>query len=296
MTDKMNFITEHASEHPTTRLCRLLGVSRSGYYAGRKRAPSCHARRDGELLAQIKDAHAASRTTYGSPRIHAELRARGVICGEKRVARLMHEGGIRARSSRRATRTTDSRHAHPVAANLLARDFTAAAPNQKWAADITYVPTAEGWLYFAVVLDLFSRRIVGHASGATLATDLVTTAFMMACGRRDIGADLVHHSDRGSQYASSEYRARLAAEGVRASMSRRGNCYDNAVVESFFGTLKIELVHGRRYQTRAEARSDIFEYVEVFYNQERRHSTLGYLSPTQYEARHAAAQTLPQAA
>lgn len=208
----------------------------------------------------------------------------------------MRASGILARSSRRVTRTTDSRHAHPVAPNLLAREFTASAPDRKWAADITYVATAEGWLYFAVVLDLFSRRVVGHACATTLATDLVTAAFMMAGGRRDIGTDLVHHSDRGSQYASSEYRARLAASGVQCSMSRRGDCYDNAVVESFFGTMKTELVHGRRYQTRAEARNDIFEYVEVFYNRERRHSTLGYLSPAQYEARHAAAQTLLQAA
>ncbi len=296
MTDKMNFIREHASEYRVTRLCRMLGVSRSGYYARQKRVPSRRARSDGELLAQIKDAHAASRTTYGSPRIHAELRARGVLCGETRVARLMRADSIRARQPRRVTRTTDSQHAHPVAPNLLARDFTATMPDRKWAADITYVATAEGWLYFAVVLDLFSRRVVGHAYGATLATDLVTAAFVMACGRRDIGNDLVHHSDRGSQYASAGYRQQLAAAGVQCSMSRCGDCYDNAVVESFFGTLKIELVHDRHYQTRAEARSDIFEYVEVFYNRERRHSTLGYLSPAQYEARHAAAQTLPQAA
>lgn len=296
MTDKINFIREHASEHPTTRLCRMLGVSRAGYYARQKRVPSGHARRDGELLAHIKDAHAASRTTYGSPRIHAELRARGVICAEKRVARLMRENDVRARASRRVPRTTDSRHAQPIAPNLLARDFTADVPDCRWAADITYVPTAEGWLYFAVVLDLFSRRVVGHACAATLATDLIIEAFMMACGRRNIGTDLVHHSDRGSQYASAEYRARLASAGVRCSMSRRGDCYDNAVVESFFGTLKIELVHDRHYQTRAEARLDIFEYVEVFYNQERRHSTLGYLSPAQYEARYAAAKTLSQAA
>ncbi len=296
MTDKVSFIKDHAGEYRVTRLCRMLGVSRSGYYAQQKRAPSHRARRDGELLTQIKDAHAASRATYGSPRIHADLRARGVICAEKRVARLMREGGIRARQPRRVPHTTDSRHAHPVAPNLLARDFTAAAPDLRWAADITYVATAEGWLYFAVVLDLFSRRVVGHACGATLATELVVEALAMAGGRRHTGGDLIHHSDRGSQYASSQYRQRLAAAGARCSMSRRGDCYDNAVVESFFGTLKTELVHARHYQTRAEARLDIFEYVEVFYNRERRHSTLGYLSPAQYEARHTAAQTLPQAA
>ncbi len=296
MTDKFRFVAEYASRHRVTSLCRVLGVSRAGYYAQRKRAPSCRAQRDGELLTQIEKAHDRSRHTYGSPRIHAELRAHGVICAEKRVARLMREGGIRARQPRRVTSTTDSRHAHPVAPNLLARDFSAAAPDLRWAADITYVATAEGWLYFAVVLDLFSRRVVGHACGATLATNLVAEAFAMACGRRCPSDGLVHHSDRGSQYASSEYRQRLAAAGAQVSMSRRGDCYDNAVVESFFGTLKTELVHARRYATRAEARLDIFEYVEVFYNQERRHSTLGYLSPAEYEARHAAAQRLPQAA
>lgn len=296
MTDKMSFIRDHASEHRVTALCRMLGVSRAGFYAWRGRAPSRRRRRDDELLVQIRAAHAASRHTYGSPRVHAELRAQGTVCAQKRVARLMRADGIRARQPRRVTITTDSRHAHPVAPNLLARDFTADAPDRKWAADITYVATAEGWLYFAVVLDLFSRRVVGHACGATLATDLVGEAFAMACGRRQIGDDLVHHSDRGSQYASSEYRQRLAAVGAQCSMSRRGDCYDNAVVESFFGTLKTELVHAQRYATRAAARLDLFEYVEVFYNQERRHSTLGYLSPAQYEARHAAAQRLPQAA
>ena len=219
-----------------------------------------------------------------------------MICAQNRVARLMREGGIRARASGRVPRTTDSRHAHPVAPNLLARDFTAVVPDRKWAADITYIATAEGWLYLAVVLDLFSRRVVGHACGATLATSLVTAAFAMACGRRRPDTDLVHHSDRGSHYASSEYQRQLAAAGAQSSMSRRGDCYDNAVVESFLGTLKIELIHGRRYATRAQARLDIFEYIEVFYNRERRHLTLGYLSPAQYKARHAAAQTLPQAA
>lgn len=296
MTDKFRFVAEHASRHRVTRLCRMLGVSRAGFYAWRRRAPSGRARRDGELLTQIKDAHERSRATYGSPRVHAELRARGTRCSQKRVARLMREGGISARRVRRAPRTTDSRHSQPVAPNLLARDFSAPAPDLRWAADITYIPTDEGWLYFAVVLDLFSRRVIGHACAATLATTLVAEAFAMACGRRHAGNGLIHHSDRGSQYASTEYRARLAAEGVRSSMSRRGDCYDNAVVESFFGTLKIELVHARRYQTRAQARLDIFEYVEVFYNRERRHSTLGYVSPAEYEARHVAAQTLPRAA
>ena len=278
------------------RLCRALGVSKSGYYAWRGRAPSARVRRDGELLAQIRETHARSRATYGSPRVHAELRAQGTRCARKRVARLMRAAGLSARRPRRAVRTTDSRHALPVAANLLRRDFSASAPDRRWAADITYVPTAEGWLYLAVILDLFSRRVVGHACGASLATALVAEALARACGRRRPVAGLLHHSDRGSQYASAEYQAQLAQAGAEASMSRRGDCYDNAAVESFFGTLKTELVHGRRYATRAEARADIFEYIEVFYNGERRHSTLGYLSPTEYEARHAAAQVLPQAA
>lgn len=286
----------HAGAHKVARLCRALSVSKSGYYAWLKREPSRRAARDGELLAQIREAHARSRCTYGSPRVHAELRTLGTRCSRKRVARLMQEAGLNARRPRRAVRTTDSRHDRPVAPNLLGRDFRAKEPDLRWAADITYVPTAEGWLYLAVILDLFSRRVVGHACGATLATTLVVEALALACGRRLPGAGLLHHSDRGSQYTSAEYQARLAELGAQVSMSRRGDCYDNAAVESFFGTLKAELIHGRRYATRAEARIDIFEYVEVFYNRERRHSALGYLSPTEYEARHAAARTLPQAA
>ena len=278
------------------RLCRALGVSRSGYYAWLRREPSRRAALDGLLLAQIREAHANSRRTYGSPRIHAELRAHGTRCSRKRVARLMREAGLSARRPRQAVRTTDSQHDRPVAPNLLGRDFRAGAPDLRWAADITYVPTAEGWLYLAVILDLFSRRVVGHAAAATLATTLVAEALALACGRRRPGAGLLHHSDRGSQYASAEYQSRLSEAGAQCSMSRRGDCYDNAAVESFFGTLKTELTHGRRYATRAEARSDIFEYVEVFYNGERRHSALSYLSPAEYEARHAAATPLPQAA
>ena len=208
----------------------------------------------------------------------------------------MREAGLSARRPRRSQRTTDSRHSLPVAANLLGRDFTAAAPDRRWAADITYVPTEEGWLYLAVILDLFSRRVVGHAAAATLATALVSEALALACVRRHPASGLLHHSDRGSQYASGEYQSRLVELGAQCSMSRRGDCYDNAAVESFFSTLKTELVHERRYATRAEARSDIFEYIEMFYNRERRHSALGYLSPAEYEARHAAARTLPQAA
>jgi putative transposase len=289
-------VRDHAGEHKVARLCRALSVSKSGYYAWRWRAPSARAGRDSELLTQIRAAHARSRRTYGSPRIHAELHAEGTRCSRKRVARLMRAAGLSARRPRRAARTTDSKHDRPIAPNLLGRDFTAAAPDRRWAADITYVPTGEGWLYLAVLLDLFSRRVVGHACGASLATALVTEALLLACGRRRPGVGLLHHSDRGSQYASAEYRARLSAAGAEASMSRRGDCYDNAAVESFFGTLKTELVHGRRYATRAEARADIFEYVEVFYNQQRRHSALGYLSPAEYEARQRAAPTLPQAA
>lgn len=287
---------DHAGEHKVARLCRALSVSKSGYYAWHRRPPSPRARSDGELLAQIRQAHANSRRTYGSPRVHAELRAQGTRCSRKRVARLMREAGLRACRPRRLVRTTDSRHDQPVAQSLLGRDFSAEAPDRRWAADITYVPTAEGWLYLAIILDLFSRRVVGHACGASLTTTLAVEALTLACGRRRPAAGLLHHSDRGSQYASGEYRARLAEMGAQASMSRRGDCYDDAAVESFFGTLKIELVHGRRYATRAEARSDIFEYVEMFYNGERRHSALGYLSPAEYEARHVAAQMLPQAA
>jgi len=284
MSDRYHFIAHHVGQYPVTLLCRALRVSRSGYYAWRGRSESPRRQADRRLEVQIRQVHTASRQTYGSPRVHAALRAQGFHCSEKRVARVMRVAGIRAAQPRRRRSTTDSHHALPVAANLLQRDFAASQINTKWAADITYIATAEGWLYLAVVLDLCSRRVVGWALQPTLEGRLVLDALAMAVRHRQPRGPLLHHSDRGSQYASGAYQARLASAGIACSMSRRGDCFDNASVESFFATLKTELVYRRRFATRSEARQAIFEYIEVFYNRQRRHSALGYLSPVAYEA------------
>ena len=296
MSATYQFIATHASLYPIAVLCRVLGVSRSGYYAWRTRPTSRRRRADGQLEAQIRQVHAASRRTYGSPRVHAELRDQGVRCSQKRIARLMRRAGIRACRPRRRRSTTDSCHTLPVAANRLNREFAAPAANTKWAADITYIETGAGWLYLAVVLDLFSRRVVGWAMQPTRERGLVLDALAMALGQRHPTTQLVQHSDRGSPYASGDYQARLAAAGIRCSMSRRGDCFDNAPVESFFSTLKTELVYQQRFATRQEARQAIFEYVEVFYNRKRRHSALGYLSPVKFEERQRAQPLLAQVA
>ena len=266
-------------------MCCVLAVSTSGYYAWRGRPQSQRAQDNLELVARIKEVHASSRETYGSPRVHAELvQGQGIHCNKKRVERLMRIHDIRGRTRRRRrVQTTDSNHSLPVAPNLLDRQFEADLPNRKWVADITYVPTDQGWLYVAAVLDLFSRRVIGWSMSNTMCTLLVKDALEMAISLRHPQAGLLHHSDRGSQYASAEYQAVLQTGQAVASMSRAGNCYDNAAMESFFGTLKCELIHDRHYRTRAEARQDIFEYIEVFYNRQRRHSSLGYLSPVAYE-------------
>ncbi len=264
-------------------MCRVLQISRSGYYASRSRPVSRQAQRRAQLRVAIRTAHAQSRRTYGSPRVQAALVATGERCSVNTVARLMREEGLQARRRRMFRVTTDSRHSRPVAANLLNRDFTAARPNQKWVADITYIPTGEGWLYLAAELDLHSRRWVGWAMSSRLTTALVLAALRMAIEQRRPPSGLLHHSDRGSQYASRAFRDTLAAHKMVASMSRRGDAYDNAVMESCFGTLKKELVHRTRYTTRAAAQQAIFEYIEVFYNRQRRHSTLDYRSPVEYE-------------
>jgi transposase InsO family protein len=247
-------------------------------------------------VEHIQAIHTHSRKTYGSPCIHAELQEHGVRCSVKRVARLMRVAGIRAHRPRRTHTTTDSCHAFPVANNVLDRSFTASAPNTKWAADITYSGTHEGWLYLAVVMDLFSRRIIGWSMQLTLANSLVLDALQMALHQRDPCEQVIHYGDRGSQYASDDYQVALRAAGIQCSMSRKGDCFDNAMVESFFGTLKTELVYQQQYTTRNEARRAIFEYVEVFYNRQRRHSALGYLSPVAYEAQQRTQQTMVQAA
>jgi len=281
---KYRFIEDHRAEFEITVMCRVLAVSRSGYYAWRKRPVSSREMANQGLKQQIKEIYQQSRQTYGSPRIHTELRENGIKCGHNRVARLMHQEELWAIGKRKfKVTTTDSAHDYPVAPNLLKQDFVASRPNEKWLADITYIPTDEGWLYLAVVLDLYSRRIVGWAMADTLARGLTIAALRMAIETRQPPPGLLHHSDRGSQYASQEYQAWLTKYHMHCSMSRQGNCYDNAPVESFFGTLKTELVHHRHYATRAEATTDIFEYIEVFYNRSRRHSALAYQAPVAFE-------------
>jgi putative transposase len=267
-------------------LCRVLGVSRSGYYAWRSREPGPAEVRRKELTDEVKEIHAEVKGRYGSPRIHAELVARGTACCENTVARLMREAGIAAKTRRKFRQTTDSNHPHPVAENLLDREFDPDEPNTSWVADVTYIPTGEGWLNLAAVVDLFSRMVVGWSMAATMTSRLVVDALEMALVRRLPGSGLVAHSDRGSQYASEHYRRRLAEERIACSMSRRGNCWDNAPMESFFASLKKELVHDENYATRDQARASIFEYIEAFYNRVRRHSTLGYVAPAEYERAH----------
>ena len=280
---KYAFIAAHQHEFPIKRMCEVLCVSESGYYAWRKREPSQRRREDEALGKQIEDAYSKNREVYGSPRIHAELKEQGMHCGRKRVARLMRERGINAKPRRRKMKTTDSQHNNPVAPNLLNRDFTADAPNTTWVADITGIQTREGWLYLAAIVDIFSRLVVGWAMGKERDEYLVTKAGVMALEQRHPRAGLMHHSDRGSQYTSQGYLALLQGHGIQVSMSRKGDCYDNALMESFFGTLKEECVEHQTYQTRAEARTSVFEYIQVFYNRQRKHSSLGYVSPITYE-------------
>lgn len=279
-------VADRQCDWPVSVMCRVLGVSRSGYYAWRDRKPGPKRTQRTKWEQQVKRAHEASRFTYGSPRVAVELREQGVAISENTVAKLMRSQGLAARAKRRfVPRTTDSAHDGPVAPNRLGRDFTADAPNTRWTSDITYVATGEGWLYLAVVLDLYSRRVVGWSMRPDLRAELACEALDMALQTRRPTAGLLHHSDRGVQYASEAYRARLREADAEPSMSRPGNCYDNAVTESFFGTLKTELAHHERYATHEQARRSLFEWIEVFYNRQRRHSSLGYLSPDAFEAK-----------
>jgi transposase InsO family protein len=278
------FIEDHRDTYPIRLMCAVLEVSPAGYYVWRERPVSARATSNSTLLAEIRQIHHDSGQRYGSPRVHAALRTQGRGASRGRIERLMRRYGIRAIMARpRRVRTTNSRHDLPIAPNLIARDFTAAAPNRVWLADITYIPTAEGWLYLAAVMDLFSRKIVGWAMRDHMQVELASAALIMAMQQQRPQAGLIHHSDRGVQYASHAYRNTLAGAGITASMSRKADCYDNAPMESFFHTLKTELVHHRNYKTRAEAQRDIFLFIEGFYNRTRLHSALGYIAPIEME-------------
>lgn len=280
---KYPFIAAEKVFFPVKVLCSVLDVSRSGFYSWTKRGEPKRKASDAQLAVEIVAIHRRSRGTYGSPRVHAELRARGFRVSKKRVERLMREGGVQARRKRRFQRTTDSRHSLPIAPNLLARNFLTNRPNQAWVTDVTYIPTGEGWLYLAVMLDLFSRRVVGYAMSGQNDRLLALQALRQALRARRPPRGLLHHSDRGSPYASEDYRQVLCKRGIAASMSRTGDCWDNAVAESFFATLKAELTDAAHYSTRQAAIASIRDYLETFYNDARRHSHLGYMSPVEFE-------------
>ncbi len=278
------FVEEHKDQWPVRLLCETLEVSPAGYYAWRQRPRSAAQQRQDALLVEMRAIHAEFKARYGSPRMHAELKARGHDCCVNTVARLMHDHDIVAKTARKfRVTTTDSNHDLPVAENLLDRQFNPSEANEVWLADITYLPTREGWLYLAAIEDLFSRRVVGWSMAEHMESRLVVDALEMAVQRRLPDEGLLAHSDRGSQYASEHYQLLLGKHGITCSMSRRADCWDNAPMESFFASLKKELVHGADFATRAEARAAIFEYIEVFYNGQRRHSSLGYVSPAEYE-------------
>ena len=283
---RFRFIEDYRDVYPVRLMCAVLEVSPAGYYAWRGHPVSARASANTTLLATIRQVHQDSGRRYGSPRVHASLRAQGRGVSRGRVERLMRRHGIRAiMAPPRRVRTTDSQHSLPIAPNLIERNFVAAAPNQVWLADITYIPTGEGWLYLAAVMDLFSRKIVGWAMRDHLRTELASSALAMAIRRQRPVAGLIHHSDRGVQYASYDYRAALSAARITASMSRKADCFDNAPMESFFHTLKTEHVHHRQYRNRAEAARDIFAFIEGFYNRTRLHSAIGYITPVQKELR-----------
>jgi transposase InsO family protein len=274
---------QHRSSHGVQKMCRVIGASRSGYYRWKRQPQSKRQKENEKILIDIKESHKNSCRAYGSPRITEDLQTNGTKCSENRVARLMRVNGIVAKTVKKFKATTSSKHNLPVAENLLNQNFVAEKPNIVWVSDITYVWTLEGWLYLAVILDLYSRQVVGWAMSDRLTSDFAIKALYQAIGRRRLPSGCIFHSDRGVQYASVDFRNVLKAQGFIQSMSRRGNCYDNAVAESFFHTLKIEHVYDYRYETRTEAIQSIFEYIEMFYNRQRRHSALGYRSPVSFE-------------
>ena len=283
---RFGFVDEHRKVWPVRLMCTVLGLSASGYYAWRGRPASARAQANAALSEDIRRIHAQSHGTYGSPRIYAVLRGHGRRIGRSRIERLMRRAGLRGLAALpRRARTTDSRHGYPIAPNRLARNFTAARPNQVWLADLTYIPTGEGWLYLAAILDMHTRKIVGWCMRQTLHAEIAIDALTMAIERQRPAPGLIHHSDRGIQYAAEAYRQTLATSGISPSMSRKGDCWDNAPMESFFHTLKTERVHHPVYATRDHARRDLFQYIEGFYNPRRLHSALGYISPAEAECR-----------
>jgi putative transposase len=280
---KFAFIAQNRQRFSVQRMCQVLGVSSSGYYVAQQRQPSRRSQENQRLLLQMRLVHRVSRETYGYRRLYHELRAQGMVCGRHRIARLMRQSDLHVKYRRPYKLTTQAHPSRMAAPNLLAQDFTASETNQKWVADITYIPTAEGWLYLAVIMDLFSRQIVGWSMDAHMKTTLVSDALHMACLKRRPSSNLLHHSDRGSQYTSQAYQQLLAHYGFQVSMSRSGNCYDNAAMESFFATLKTECVL-KRFSTRDTARVALFDFIELWYNRRRRHSALGYRSPQAFES------------
>jgi putative transposase len=280
---KYGFIDEHREEFSILAMCRVLEVSPAGYYGGRARPQSKREGENARLLEQIRAIHAQSRQNYGSPKVYRKLRQGGEGCNHKRVERLMREHGIRAKRVKKFKATTASKHSLPVAENVLNRGFEQVAPDRAWAGDITYVWTEEGWVYLAVFIDLFSRMVVGWSMSERMTSELVEAALSMGVARRGGRAPLLVHTDRGSQYASASFRELVGKVFSSQSMSRKGNCWDNAVAESFFSALKLELVHHERFRTRREATMATFDYIEVFYNRSRIHSATGYLSPAEYE-------------
>jgi len=280
---KYRFISGHRETFKVGRMCKLLNVSRSGYHAWFKRPESRRKRENRALEAKIRVLHAASHGIYGAPRIHQDLSDDDIRCSKNRVARIMRKAGIRSRTKKKFKATTNSKHNFPVAPNLLNRKFKSTAPDRAWVGDITYVHTNEGWLYLAVLLDLFNREVIGWSTSSRLTRQLAIDALQMAFGRRNPGKNLMHHSDQGSQYASNDYQKILKEHDVICSMSRKGNCYDNAVAESFFGRLKSEWINHYRYLSRSEATQSIFYYIEIFYNRKRRHSSIDYVTPQEYE-------------
>jgi len=283
---RYQWIKRHRRSYPRTLMCRVLQVSTSGFYDWSDRAPSKRQQRRDKIVQAAARSYFESHRIYGYRKVWEDLAEQHIFCCAETVRRILGRLGLFSRTKRKFVVTTDSNHSQPVAENLLARDFTATAPNQKWLTDITYIRTNEGWLYLAAVLDVFSRKIVGWSMSERIDTELVKSALNMAVMQRSPSLGLLHHSDRGVQYASDGYQQALSKLGIICSMSRKGDCWDNAMMESFFGSLKTEWVYGKQYQTREEARQDVFKYIEMFYNSSRRHAALGYISPAEFERRH----------